>query len=234
MKSSGKLFSAFYNGEIHYYIPSSKSATEMSSFKTKKEKRGKRDREREKAGFLPPLIQDRKAFLEAQPFVCDNCKNFTDTLREFCEICGTRYTIRKATRHDFEKYISKRQTIPVKELVPPLKPISTDVIPKFKKSKTAPINLDLIEDKIIDKAPKPIIRNNQNAERKLQSVPLLTEQRSIKPRYTSIIQPDPISSFSEPKEAESKTSFIRCKFCGMELSEELKFCPQCGYIIKKK
>ena len=234
LKSNGKIYSTLYNGEIHYYIPSSKPLTEISSFEPKREKKGKRDRDRESAGFLTPLIQDRKAFLEAQPFICDNCKNFTDTVRDFCEICGNRYSIKKATKNDFEEYIDKRQTIPVKDLVPPLKPIPKDIIPKFKKTKPAPISLDVKEDKINEKASKPIIEVHQDTDRKLQIVPSITEQKDIKPQTTSIIQSDPISSFSEPKEAEPKTFSFRCKFCGMKITEHLSFCPQCGYIIKKK
>lgn len=234
LKSSGKIYSTLYNGEIHYHIVTYKPKTENSSFKPKREKKEKRDRDRESVGFLTPLIQDRKTFLEAQPFICDNCKNFTDTIRDFCEICGNRYSLRKATKNDFEEYIDKRQTIPVEDLVPPLKPIAKDIIPKFKKTKPTPINLDAKEDKINEKALKAIIEVHQDTDRKLQTVPSITEQKDIKPQTTSIIQSDPISSFSEPKEAEPKTFSFRCKFCGMQITEHLNFCPQCGYIIKKK
>ncbi|MFX1390426.1 MAG: hypothetical protein ACFE9Z_10215 [Promethearchaeota archaeon] len=51
-----------------------------------------------------PLKQNWKAFLKAQPLVCDNCGNFTDTPREYCESCGFRHTLRKAKKRDFYEY----------------------------------------------------------------------------------------------------------------------------------
>ena len=227
LKSSGKVYSTLYNGIIHYYIAPSEPTSE-------REKKGKRDRDREKVGFLTPLIQDKKAFLEAQPFICDNCKNFTDIVREFCEICGTRYSIRKATKHDFEQYIDKRQRVPLKELVPPLKPIPKATIPKFKKTKPTPFHLDAKEKKIIEGASKPIIESHQDIYIKLQTVPSKTVQKDIKLQTSSIKQSDLISPSSEPKKRELKISSFRCKFCGTKITDQLSFCPQCGYIIKKK
>ena len=52
-----------------------------------------------------PLIQNKKAFLKAQPFFCDNCKKFTDTLREICETCGSKNSIRKGKKVDFKQII---------------------------------------------------------------------------------------------------------------------------------
>lgn len=52
-----------------------------------------------------PLIQDRRAFLKAQPFVCNNCKKFTNILREYCENCGSKDSLRKATKEDYLKYV---------------------------------------------------------------------------------------------------------------------------------
>jgi hypothetical protein len=54
-----------------------------------------------------PLIHDRKEFLKAQPFFCDECKTFTDSLLEYCENCGTKNSLRKATKDDF-KFYTKR------------------------------------------------------------------------------------------------------------------------------
>lgn len=52
-----------------------------------------------------PLTQDRNAFLKAQPFFCDEYKRFTDTIREYCEYCGTKNSLRKATKRDFNQFI---------------------------------------------------------------------------------------------------------------------------------
>lgn len=58
-----------------------------------------------------PLKQNWRAFLKAQPLICDNCENFTDTPREYCERCGSRYSLRKATKKDFIKYKLKTKRI---------------------------------------------------------------------------------------------------------------------------
>ncbi|MFX0141619.1 MAG: hypothetical protein ACFFDN_48725, partial [Candidatus Hodarchaeota archaeon] len=58
--------------------------------------------------FNLPLIQDRKAFLKAQPLFCVNCKKFTDIFRQYCEHCGSKNSLRKATKTDFNKYIKNQ------------------------------------------------------------------------------------------------------------------------------
>ncbi|MFX0023602.1 MAG: hypothetical protein ACFE9S_14845 [Candidatus Hermodarchaeota archaeon] len=57
-----------------------------------------------------PLVQDWRAFLKAQPLVCDRCGMFTDTHRQYCEGCGAKYSLRKAKKKDFNAYMSRRQT----------------------------------------------------------------------------------------------------------------------------
>ncbi|MFW9828460.1 MAG: hypothetical protein ACFFEY_12790 [Candidatus Thorarchaeota archaeon] len=61
-----------------------------------------------------PLKQNWRAFLQAQPLICDNCGNFTDTPREYCERCGSRYSLRKATKKDFVNYQLKNKNVPHK------------------------------------------------------------------------------------------------------------------------
>jgi hypothetical protein len=61
-----------------------------------------------------PLKQNWRAFLKAQPLVCDDCGNFTDTPREYCERCGSRYSLRKATKKDFVNYRAKTTNVPPK------------------------------------------------------------------------------------------------------------------------
>ena len=55
-----------------------------------------------------PLIQNRSAFLKAQPFFCAECKKFTDIMREYCEFCGTQNSLRKAKKQDFNDYIKSK------------------------------------------------------------------------------------------------------------------------------
>ncbi|MFW9819211.1 MAG: hypothetical protein ACFFE5_06335 [Candidatus Thorarchaeota archaeon] len=57
-----------------------------------------------------PLVQDWRAFLKAQPLVCDRCGMFTDTYRNYCEGCGARYSLRKAKKKDFIAYKSKKES----------------------------------------------------------------------------------------------------------------------------
>lgn len=56
----------------------------------------------ESVDYNKPLAQDRNAFLKAQPFFCDDCKKFSDIFRDYCEYCGTKNSLRKATKQDFE------------------------------------------------------------------------------------------------------------------------------------
>jgi hypothetical protein len=53
-------------------------------------------------------LGDWSEFLKAQPFICDKCGKFTYTDREYCEGCGGRYSLRKATRTDYKQYISRK------------------------------------------------------------------------------------------------------------------------------
>ncbi|MFX1476831.1 MAG: zinc ribbon domain-containing protein [Promethearchaeota archaeon] len=61
--------------------------------------------------FHKPLIQDAKAFLKAQPYICVKCKKFTDTLRYYCENCGDKNSLRKATTDDYEQYVKNKLLI---------------------------------------------------------------------------------------------------------------------------
>ncbi|MFX0006272.1 MAG: hypothetical protein ACFFA7_12050 [Promethearchaeota archaeon] len=56
------------------------------------------------------MVQDWRAFLKAQPLVCDRCGMFTDTYRNYCESCGARYSLRKAKKRDFIAYMSKKES----------------------------------------------------------------------------------------------------------------------------
>jgi predicted amidophosphoribosyltransferase len=57
-----------------------------------------------------PLVQDWRAFLKAQPLVCDRCGMFTDIYREYCESCGATFSLRKSKKKDFIAYMSKRES----------------------------------------------------------------------------------------------------------------------------
>lgn len=61
----------------------------------------------ESVDYHRPIVQDRRAFLEHQPFICAKCNTFTDTLREYCENCGAKDSLRKATKKDYDRFIKK-------------------------------------------------------------------------------------------------------------------------------
>ncbi|MFX1405698.1 MAG: sialidase family protein [Promethearchaeota archaeon] len=58
-----------------------------------------------------PKISDKKVdkrekdYMKAFKYVCSNCHKFTHTLRNFCENCGTKDSLKLATKEDFHKYM---------------------------------------------------------------------------------------------------------------------------------
>lgn len=46
---------------------------------------------------------DDKLFKKTYPYVCDSCGEFTHTLTEYCEKCGEKDSLRKATKQDYKK-----------------------------------------------------------------------------------------------------------------------------------
>ncbi len=66
-------------------------------------------------GVLELVLESRRAkvrsvwakvyeYLETFPYFCENCKKFTYMLREYCENCGNKDSLRKATKEDYLKY----------------------------------------------------------------------------------------------------------------------------------
>lgn len=46
-----------------------------------------------------------KEFLQAQPYICDNCGNFMSMFREICENCEAKNSLRRATQLDYNKHL---------------------------------------------------------------------------------------------------------------------------------
>jgi len=46
---------------------------------------------------------DQKLFKKTYPYVCSSCGKFTHTESEYCESCGKKNVIVKATKEDFKK-----------------------------------------------------------------------------------------------------------------------------------
>ena len=46
---------------------------------------------------------DQKLYKKTNPYICSSCGEFAHTKREYCEICGKKDSIVKATKEDFKK-----------------------------------------------------------------------------------------------------------------------------------
>ena len=49
--------------------------------------------------------EKKKKFTEAFPYYCNNCKMFSYTFLEYCELCGAKNTTRKAIKGDYKTYL---------------------------------------------------------------------------------------------------------------------------------
>jgi len=64
-----------------------------------------------------PLILNVYQFLKTQPLFCVKCENFTHTATEFCEHCGSRYSLRKAKIKDVKNYNKSKPKTPTKPVL---------------------------------------------------------------------------------------------------------------------
>ncbi len=47
----------------------------------------------------------RKAYIKTFLYFCETCKKFSHTFTKYCENCGSKSSLRKATKKDYEKYM---------------------------------------------------------------------------------------------------------------------------------
>ncbi len=87
------------------------------------------------------IIHNINEFLKTEPLFCLLCKKFTFTASEYCENCGSKYSLRKSKVKDVRQYNKAIKTgtqYQLKEQFSPLKPISyvsglgTDEFPNLK------------------------------------------------------------------------------------------------------
>jgi len=45
---------------------------------------------------------DAKLYKKSYPYICSNCKEFTHSIRDFCESCGKEGTIVAAKKQDYK------------------------------------------------------------------------------------------------------------------------------------
>ena len=50
-----------------------------------------------------------KLFKKAYPFICSDCKAGLWEVREICEVCGVKFTIRKMTKKDYKAETKRRE-----------------------------------------------------------------------------------------------------------------------------
>ena len=50
-----------------------------------------------------------KLYKRAFPFICDSCKAGLWEMRETCEACGTKLTIRPMTKKDYKEEMKRRK-----------------------------------------------------------------------------------------------------------------------------
>ncbi|MFX1235739.1 MAG: hypothetical protein ACFFBY_14490, partial [Promethearchaeota archaeon] len=51
------------------------------------------------------LAQRTKDYTKTFRYICSNCHEFANTLREYCESCGAKDTLKRATREDYHNYL---------------------------------------------------------------------------------------------------------------------------------
>lgn len=55
-----------------------------------------------KYNYKGVYIMDKKLFRKTYPFICVECGEFTHTKREYCEKCGAKDTINKASKDRYD------------------------------------------------------------------------------------------------------------------------------------
>jgi hypothetical protein len=64
-------------------------------------------REKREAKTYPSPMKDIlpkfREWRRAQPFVCEKCGEFTHEIRDLCENCGTKSSLRKTTKADYKQ-----------------------------------------------------------------------------------------------------------------------------------
>ena len=53
------------------------------------------------------MIVKWKTFRASFPYVCMNCGEFTSSEQEYCENCGTKASMRRTLREDYDHHVEK-------------------------------------------------------------------------------------------------------------------------------
>lgn len=56
------------------------------------------------------MIISWKLFKMSYPFICSDCKAGLGEVREICEACGVKFTIRPMTKKDYKAEMKRRKT----------------------------------------------------------------------------------------------------------------------------
>jgi len=197
---------------------------------------------REIEDFDRPLTQDREAFLKAQPFVCDNCKKFTDILREYCENCGGKDSLRIATKDDFNQRIKIAE--PISEVYQ-LKAEEAQLQPPISEGDERKGTYCVHCGANIEEG-RPYCHNcgklvlKIKPEEKQVNQPLIIEPIEEEVLVEKeLVAEELIEEEILPEEEvvvkeQIEEIFFFCKFCGIKLDKKASFCTQCGTAVKRK
>ncbi|MFX1411144.1 MAG: hypothetical protein ACFFA6_12385 [Promethearchaeota archaeon] len=174
-------------------------------FRTTKDlRRGEEEKSLETVTPEADLIQKENEkisiYLKTLPYFCESCKKFTYIFRNYCGNCGSRDSLREATKEDYVKYyteistIEKDQEAETKLGIKPPSPVEVKVGISEKKEE------------------KPIIEVPVLKAEEVQSKPSLSNTEE-KPKVIP-----PLCEFCG-NEVNKKQEF--CPTCGMKISKKL-------------
>lgn len=188
-----------------------------------------------------PFIPDPYEFLKSKPLFCVECKIFTQTATEFCEHCGSRYSLRKAKLKDVRNYnksppiIPSKPSLDISQLHSPLQFGLVRDMRLFLSNhrffcrsckKFSVRNLGGCENcgtqgSLRKSTMGDIVKYNEMCEQYIQKQSKVKEEPSI---------PLPDVSHLELKELKANL----CPTCGHEIPDTKdRFCINCGAHLKK-
>lgn len=196
-----------------------------------------------------------KNFLVIQRYFCMYCKKFTIRNRGYCENCGTKSSLRRSNKNDIDRYnkmqeLTKQERENQKQLKERKPPTATSewkekfediTSPKPQISEiTQPISIsEPSQTEVEALLPIPSIKKEEKTKevsklpaQKTSSFPESFEKPipKVSKELTEKLKPIPSPLIKTEEKTKEVSHF--CKFCGMKLAQMVKFCNQCGTVIK--
>ncbi|MFX0138735.1 MAG: zinc ribbon domain-containing protein, partial [Candidatus Hodarchaeota archaeon] len=134
---------------------------------------------------IPSLLEkEKRSFQRLHRFICDYCDNFSFRNRGYCEICGTKFSLRRARKSDFENYFEKQQQdiqLQLKEQISSSKPINDVALAKIEESKIPPT---ILEEKEVDTEWKERLDKPEKVSTPPE-IPVTLDEQEEKPEVIS-------------------------------------------------